>query len=162
MSGPDQRSPRGIKLGLSLLGAGILGSLMLYGPSDGAAALTQQSPAVIQGRLESLDLGNLTIRRFRFAAGSRLGWHTHLDGPQLLMQEEGRGRMQERGGPVIELLPNVPILTPQGVEHWHGAAPDEASIQWNIYDGIGVPGSVTWGDSVTTAEYTAPPGRTGG
>ena len=162
MSAPDRRTSLRITFGLLLLTAAILGSLVLAAPKDGTAAPAQQAPAVIQGPMESLDLGNLTIRRFRFPAGSRLGWHTHLDGPQLLMMEEGRGRMQERGGPVIELLPNEPILTPRGVEHWHGSAPDEDGIQWNIYDGIGVPGSVTWGDSVTTAEYTAPVGRTGG
>jgi quercetin dioxygenase-like cupin family protein len=149
-------------LGVSLLVVGVAGSILLYPPVDGSAASTLQDRAVIQGRMEDLDLGNLTIRRFRFAAGARLGWHTHLDGPQVLMMEDARGRMQERGGPVIELLPNVPIATPAGVEHWHGAAPDEAGVQWNIYDGIGVPGSVWWGDSVTTAEYTAAVGRSGG
>lgn len=160
MSRPDRSSSFRITASLGFLAAAIVGSMLLYAPRDGTAAPTQQAP-VIQGPLESLDLGNLTIRRFRFPAGSRLGWHTHLDGPQLLMQEEGRGRMQERGGPLIELLPEVPVVTPRGVEHWHGSAPDEDGIQWNIYDGIGVPGSVTWGDSVTTAEYTAPVERSG-
>jgi hypothetical protein len=75
------------------------------------------------------------------------------------MMEDGRGRMQERGGPVIEMLPNVPYLTPQGVEHWHGAAPAEGGVQWNIYDGIGMPGGVTWGSAVTDQEYNAPVGR---
>jgi quercetin dioxygenase-like cupin family protein len=114
---------------------------------------------VITGTLEPLELGNLRIGRFHFTAGSRLGWHTHLDGPQLLMMEDGRGRLQERGGPVIDMLPNVPYVTLAGIEHWHGAAPDEAGTQWNIYDGIGVPGSVTWGDAVTDEEYNAPVGR---
>lgn len=158
MSAPDRSTSLRIAFGASLVAAGILGSVLLAAPQDGSAAFTRQVRPVIQGPMEDLDLGNLSIRRFRFPAGSRLGWHTHLDGPQLLMMEDGKGRLQERGGPVIEMLPEVPYVTPAGVEHWHGAAPDEGGVQWNIYDGIGVPGSVVWGDSVTTAQYNAPVG----
>jgi len=141
-----------------LLGIAAWGLTLVSSPTDGTAAEPQQAP-VITGRLEDLDLGNLSIRRFRFPAGSRLGWHTHLDGPQLLMMEDGKGRVQERGGPVVELLPNEPFVTLAGVEHWHGAAPDEGGVQWNIYNGIGVPGSVTWGSAVTEDEYNAPVAR---
>ncbi|HUF76091.1 MAG TPA: hypothetical protein VMM35_07420 [Longimicrobiales bacterium] len=142
-----------------LLAAGASGFVLLTPPAlEEAPAPAQQAP-VIQGPMQDLDLGNLSIRRFRFPAGSRLGWHTHLDGPQLLMMEDGRGRVQERGGPVVEMLPNEPHVTLAGVEHWHGAAPEEGGVQWNIYDGIGVPGSVTWGTAVTDEEYNAPPGR---
>jgi quercetin dioxygenase-like cupin family protein len=158
MSGPHRRSRLSIALGLVLAAIGIWGLALLTSPASGSAAQVQQR-AVITGSLEDLDLGNLSIRRFRFPAGSRLGWHTHLDGPQLLMMEDGKGRVQERGGPVMEMLPNEPFVTLAGVAHWHGAAPDEAGIQWNIYDGIGVPGSVTWGDAVTDEEYNAPVGR---
>ena len=145
-------------LALSLLVAGVSGFALLTPPAVDATSVAQQAP-VIQGPMQDLDLGNLSIRRFRFPAGSRLGWHTHLDGPQLLMMEDGKGRVQERGGPVVEMLPNEPFVTLAGVEHWHGAAPDEGGVQWNIYDGIGVPGSVTWGTPVTDEEYRAPAGR---
>ena len=40
-----------------------------------------------------------------------------------------------------------------------GERPDEGGVQWNIYNGIGVPGSVTWGDPVSEEEYNAPVGR---
>jgi quercetin dioxygenase-like cupin family protein len=158
MSAPDPRSRLPIAFGLALVAAGAWGFALLSSPASGEAAQTQQR-AVITGALEDLELGDLSIRRFRFGAGSRLGWHTHLDGPQLLMMEDGKGRMQERGGPVTEMLPNQPFVTLAGVPHWHGAAPDEAGTQWNIYDGIGVPGSVTWGSAVTDEEYNAPVGR---
>jgi quercetin dioxygenase-like cupin family protein len=142
-------------LALLLLAAGASGFMLLAPAAEEEALATQQAP-VIQGPMQDLELGNLSIRRFRFPAGSRLGWHTHLDGPQLLMMEDGKGRVQERGGPVVELRPNEPFVTLAGVEHWHGAAPDEGGVQWNIYDGIGVPGSVTWGSPVTDEEYNAP------
>jgi quercetin dioxygenase-like cupin family protein len=158
MLGQDRRARLPLALVLLLSAAGAVGILLVSSPTSGSAPPVRQVP-VIQGTLEDLELGNLSIRRFRFTAGSRLGWHTHLDGPQLLMMEEGRGRMQERGGPVREMLPNEPFVTPAGLEHWHGAAPDEAGIQWNIYDGIGVPGSVRWGGAVTDEAYNAPVGR---
>ena len=158
MSEPVRRSRVFAVAAFLLLGLAGWGLSLVSSPTEGAAAELQQAP-VITGRLEDLDLGNLSIRRFRFPAGSRLGWHTHLDGPQLLMMEDGKGRAQERGGPVVELLPNVPFVTLAGVEHWHGAAPDEGGVQWNIYNGIGVPGSVTWGSAVTEDEYNAPAGR---
>lgn len=158
MTRPHSTSRLPLAFGAVLVAAGAIAFTLLAGPSSSSAAPAQQAP-VIQGPMQDLDLGNLTIRRFRFPAGSRLGWHTHLDGPQLLMMEDGRGRVQERGGPVVELLPNEPFVTLAGVEHWHGAAPDEGGVQWNIYDGIGVPGSVRWGDPVSDEEYTAPAGR---
>lgn len=154
MSAPERRPRRPLVYGLLLLVAGVTGTVLLSSPADGSAP-PQQAP-VIQGPMQDLDLGNLSIRRFRFPAGSRLGWHTHKDGPQLLMMEDGKGRMQERGGPVVEMLPNEPYVTLAGVEHWHGAAPDEGGVQWNIYNGIGVPGSVAWGDPVSDDEYNAP------
>lgn len=158
MSRPDLSSPLPLALGLLTVVVVAWALTLVTPPAPGAAADVQERP-VIQGTLEDVPLGNLTIRRFRFAPGSRLGWHTHLDGPQLLMMEGGKGRVQERGGPLVELLPNEPFVTLAGVEHWHGAAPDEGGIQWNIYDGIGVPGSVRWGDPVTDAEYSAPAAR---
>lgn len=138
---------------------GVLGWMLLDGSSTGADASAAQAAPIITGPVEALELGDLAILRLRFPAGSRLGWHIHNDGPQLLMMEDGRGRMQERGGPVLELLPDEPVVTPRGVAHWHGAAPDEGGTQWNIYDGIGVEGSVTWQEPVTDEEYEAPVGR---
>lgn len=157
MSEMDRRSRRPLAFGLLFVALGAGGVTLLFAPDRGEAAQAQQT-SILTGSLEDLDLGNLSIRRFRFTAGSRLSWHTHLDGSQLLMMEDGKGRMQERGGPVIEMLPNVPFVTLAGDEHWHGASPDEAGIQWNIYDGIGVPGAVTWGSPVTDEEYNAPVG----
>lgn len=142
-----------------LVAASAWGVTVVSSPAPAAEVVAQQERPIITGTLEDVPLGNLSIRRFRFPAGSRLGWHTHLDGPQLLMMEDGKGRVQDRGGPVIEMLPNEPHVTPAGVEHWHGAAPDQGGIQWNIYNGIGVPGSVTWSTAVTDEEYNAPPGR---
>jgi len=152
-------SPLRVTFALVSILVGTLGWVLLDGSGSGAEASAPQAAPIITGPVEALDLGDLAILRLRFPAGSRLGWHIHNDGPQLLMMEDGRGRMQEEGGPVLELLPDEPVVTPMGVAHWHGAAPDEGGTQWNIYDGIGVEGSVTWLEPVTDEEYEAPVGR---
>ena len=89
--------------------------------------------------------------RLKFPAGSRSNWHSHSHG-QLLMAEQGKGRTQDRGGPIREVTPGQPWFTKAGVEHWHGAAPDEAIEQLTIYEG-----EVKWLEPVTDAVYTVAP-----
>ncbi len=107
MSELDRRPRRQFAFGFLLVALRAWGLALLISPDQGEAAQAQQT-SILTGSLEDLDLGNLSIRRFRFTAGSRLSWHTHVDGSQLLMMEDGKGRMQERGGPVIEMLPDDP------------------------------------------------------
>jgi quercetin dioxygenase-like cupin family protein len=85
--------------------------------------------------------------RIRFEAGARTVWHIH-DTPQLLLVEEGRGRLQELGSPVRELLPGQPVLTKPNVLHWHGAAPDQAAVQFSVFSG-----NLEWKHPVTDEEY---------
>ena len=94
----------------------------------------------------------------RFAPGAHTAWHRHLNG-QTLHILDGRGLVQARGGPVIEVGPGDTIETPPGEWHWHGAAPDHfmthLALSLDLADGQ--PGPVTeWGDHLTGDEY---PGR---
>ena len=89
----------------------------------------------------------MNTRRLRFEAGARTNWHTHTE-RQMIWAEEGHGLYQEMGGPVKELVKDVPILTRANVPHWHGAAPDSYVVQLTIYGG-----DITWGAPVTDAEY---------
>jgi quercetin dioxygenase-like cupin family protein len=59
----------------------------------------------------------------RFAPGAHTAWHRHLNG-QTLHILDGRGLVQARGGPVIEVGLGDTIETPPGEWHWHGTAPD--------------------------------------
>jgi quercetin dioxygenase-like cupin family protein len=115
-----------------------------------AAALAQQSNFV-GGTPSQLDVKNVRTLRLKFPAGSRSNWHSHASG-QLLMIEEGRGRTQERGGPLLEMQPGQPWFTKAGVEHWHGAAPDQDAVQLTIYEG-----DVKWLEAVPDAVYKAAP-----
>jgi quercetin dioxygenase-like cupin family protein len=97
------------------------------------------------------DATKIRTSRLRFPKGSRSNWHTHSWG-QLLMIEEGRGRTQVRGGPVIETVPGEPWWTAAGVEHWHGAAPDQDALQLTIYEG-----DIKWLGPVSDKEYLTAP-----
>ncbi len=114
----------------------------------GAAA---QQSNFVGGTPSQLDAKAIRTLRLKFPAGSRSNWHSHASG-QLLMVEEGKGRTQERNGPLLEMTPGTPWFTKAGVEHWHGAAPDVDLVQLTIYEG-----DVKWLEPVTDAVYKAAP-----
>jgi quercetin dioxygenase-like cupin family protein len=59
----------------------------------------------------------------RFAPGARNAWHAHAVG-QTIHVTEGLGRIQARGGEVIEIRAGDTVHMPPAEWHWHGAAPD--------------------------------------
>jgi quercetin dioxygenase-like cupin family protein len=126
----------------SIVGAGMLIWIV------GVAA---QQSNFVGGTLSAVDAKAIRTTRLKFPAGSRSNWHTHTNG-QLLMIEEGKGRTQERGGPLREMLPGQPWWTRAGVEHWHGAAPDSDALQLTIYEG-----DVKWLEPVSDEIYKAAP-----
>jgi quercetin dioxygenase-like cupin family protein len=89
----------------------------------------------------------MNMSRIRFEAGARTNWHVHTEG-QILLIEEGRGRLQELGDPVKELALGQPVLTKPNVLHWHGAAPDSPALQFSVYGG-----KLDWKQAVTDEEY---------
>ncbi len=142
---PIRRIPSRIAVPLSIMTTGIVGLALMLFFDIGS---TQQGN-FRGGNPSILDLEGVQLLRLEFPAGSRSNWHSHADG-QLLMIESGRGRTQDRGRPIKEVGPGEPWYTPAGVEHWHGAAPDEAVLQWTIYGG-----AVNWLEGVTDEEYLA-------
>jgi len=89
----------------------------------------------------------MNMSRIRFEAGARTNWHVHEAG-QILLIEEGRGRWQEMGDTVKEIPMGQPVYTKAKVPHWHGAAPDQAAVQFSVYSG-----SLEWQQAVSDAEY---------
>ena len=94
-----------------------------------------------------------SIAHFRFEPGSRTKWHKH-GGGQIILVEEGVGRAQVKGGPLMELHAGQTTYVGPGVWHWHGASPDKGGTQFNISRG-----DITWGDAVTDKEFAAAPKR---
>lgn len=93
----------------------------------------------------------------RFAPGARNAWHTHPVG-QTIHVTEGVGRIQSRGGGIVQMRAGDTAVTPPGEWHWHGAAPDRFMTHLAIFEGPGDGGTETeWGDLVTDEEYLAEP-----
>jgi len=151
----DQESRRPLRMVLGGAAVAVIVTVLalLVTARTEANAAQQQSSIFMGGNPENLgDLAGINVRtsRLRFPAGVRSNWHTHEGGGQLLMLESGRGLHQVRGGPIYEMHPNEPWYTPEGVEHWHGAHPDEEAVQWTIYGG-----TVNWLEPVQDDAYHA-------
>ena len=91
----------------------------------------------------------LNIAHVHFTPGARTAWHSHAGG-QTLYVTAGQGRVQSRGEPVVRLRPGDVHRTPDGQEHWHGAAPDHLMSHISITQG-----PASWGAHVTDDEYNA-------
>ena len=101
------------------------------------------------GTVAVVDSKEMRMSRIRFEAGARTNWHLHSTG-QLLLVEEGRGRLYELGaGKVIDVKAGEPVYTKPNVLHWHGAAPDSHAVQFSVYSG-----TLEWKEAVTDEEYT--------
>jgi quercetin dioxygenase-like cupin family protein len=122
-----------------------------------AAAAAQQQPppagrggglaSLMTGKIEVGDTKNMNMSRIRFEAGARTNWHIH-EAAQLLLVEEGRGRLQEQGSAIVDIPVGQPVLTKPNVLHWHGASPDQAALQFSVYSG-----KLDWKDAVTDEQY---------
>jgi quercetin dioxygenase-like cupin family protein len=101
------------------------------------------------GTVAVQDSKEMRMSRIRFEAGARTNWHLHSTG-QLLLVEEGRGRLYELGaGKVVDVKAGEPVYTKPNVLHWHGAAPDSHAVQFSVYSG-----TLEWKDAVSDEEYT--------
>ena len=142
----------------------VLTSLVAVGFATMIAAAAAQQPAPGQtppagggrggglasrmtGTIEVGDTKNMNMSRIRFQAGARTNWHIH-SAAQLLLVEEGRGRLQELGSGIVDVPAGQPVLTKPNVLHWHGAAPDQAALQFSVYSG-----TLEWKDPVTDEQY---------
>ena len=67
---------------------------------------------------DSINVANVT-----FIDGAHTFWHVHHGSCQILVTESGAGYVQLWGQDPVELKPGVVFTVPEGVKHWHGAAP---------------------------------------
>jgi quercetin dioxygenase-like cupin family protein len=128
-------------------------ALMIVAPS----AQQQPTPATggrgsfasnFTGDVSVLDSKEMRMSRIRFNAGARTNWHLHSTG-QLLLVEEGKGRLYEvGGGKVVDIKTGESVYTKPNVLHWHGAAPDSHAVQFSVYSG-----SLEWKEAVADDEY---------
>lgn len=105
--------------------------------------------------LNMLSLQQVIVGNVTFSPGCRNHWHIHhatKGGGQMLMVTAGRGYYQEWGKPVQELHPGDVVNIPEGVKHWHGAAPNSA-FQHLAIEVPGENASTEWCEPVDTTEY---------
>lgn len=95
------------------------------------------------------------ISNVTFEPGCRNNWHIHhatSGGGQVLICVGGRGYYQEWGKDAVEMMPGTIITIPEGVKHWHGAAPD----RWFSHLAFEIPGtelSNEWLEPVSDEDY---------
>jgi quercetin dioxygenase-like cupin family protein len=94
----------------------------------------------------------MRVNVVRFAPGARNAWHAHALG-QTLHVTDGIGRMQSRGGDVLEIRAGDTIQTPPGEWHWHGAAPDHFMTHLAMWQAPDDGAESEWAEHVTDAEY---------
>jgi len=113
----------------------------------GRGAQPQGTMANFTGGVRSVESTDVRASRFQYDAGARSYWHSH-SGVQLLLPEQGKGRVQIRGQKMQDMIVGQPVALPAGVLHWHGGAPDQGLTQIAVNVG-----GVTWGDPVSDDEY---------
>ena len=100
----------------------------------------------------------IRVNVVRFAPGARNAWHSHALG-QTLHVTEGVGRVQSRGGDVVEVRAGDTVVTPPDEWHWHGAAPDHFMTHIAMWEAPETGPEAEWGEQVTDDEYRMPAGR---
>ena len=98
----------------------------------------------------------LRVNLVRFAPGARNAWHSHALG-QTLHVTDGIGRVQVRGGAVIEIRAGDTVYSPPAEWHWHGAAPDHFMTHLAMWEAPEVGQETEWGPQVTDDEYNVEP-----
>ena len=107
--------------------------------------------SIVRGEAPS----RVRVALVRFAPGARNAWHTHAAG-QTVHVTEGVGRIQARGGEVLEMRAGDTYTTPAGEWHWHGAAPDHFMTHLAIWEAPADGPESEWGNQVSETEYLAP------
>lgn len=108
-----------------------------------------------QSYLTAVASGEFSIANVTFEPACRNNWHVHhadKGGGQMLICVGGRGYYQEWGKEAVEMTPGTVITIPEGVKHWHGAAPDS----WFSHLAFEIPGenpSNEWLESVSDEDY---------
>jgi quercetin dioxygenase-like cupin family protein len=119
-----------------------------------AQAQQPPRPPTSTGTSSPMDASILRVVRLHRDPGSRSYWHSHPKG-QIWYIDDGKGRIQERGGRIVELVPgDEPVFTPPNVEHWHGSTPTDSCT----YVAIACCGNdyVKWlPEEVTDQQFTA-------
>ena len=121
-------------------------------PKESFTGIVWQDPII-----EAPAPARIRSGRVSFEPGSRTAWHTHPLG-QTLHVVSGVGRVQTKGGPVLEIRAGDTVWIPPGEKHWHGASPTTAMTHIAVHESLDGK-HITWMEYVTDEEYG---GKAGG
>ena len=116
---------------------------------QGAVAPAGPNPANFTGKVTPHPTTDIRLLRYSFEPGARTDWHSHSGG-QVIVVEQGRMRVQERGAAGRELAPREASGVAAGIAHWHGALPGEPLTQVALSYG-----TTNWMDKVSDQQYAA-------
>lgn len=108
-----------------------------------------------QSYIAPISTKQVGIFNVTFEPGCRNNWHIHhakSGGGQILVCIAGQGYYQEWGKDAVKVHPGDCINIPEGVKHWHGAAPDS----WFSHLALEVPGEEgtnEWCEPVSDEEF---------
>ena len=122
----------------------------------------RQRPLIGDAWIDSIVRGEGTLARPRRHRPVRARCPQRVACPrrgQTVHVTEGVGRIQARGGEVIEMRAGDTVHTPPGEWHWHGAAPDRFMTHLAIFEASAEGAESEWGEQVSEAEYRAEPQR---
>jgi len=130
-------------------------------PTTKAPAKTFTGDAYIDQIVRGEAPSRVRAALVRFTPGARNAWHVHAAG-QTVHVTEGVGRIQSRGGEIVEIRAGDTVVTPPGEWHWHGAAPDRFMTHLAIWEAPedGRP-ETEWGEHVTDEQYARDPKEAG-
>jgi quercetin dioxygenase-like cupin family protein len=121
-------------------------------PTTKAPAETFIGDAWIDVIARGEEPSRVRVSMVRFAPGARNAWHAHAVG-QTVHVTEGLGRIQARGGEIVEIRAGDTVHTPPREWHWHGAAPTHFMTHLAIWEAPPEGPESEWGDLVSDAEY---------
>ena len=88
-----------------------------------------------------------------FQPGARTAWHMHPAGQHMIVIS-GIALTGTRDGKVIEFRAGESVWCPAGIDHWHGATPDEPMTHL-VITGSKEGKNVVWKEKVTDEQYNS-------
>jgi quercetin dioxygenase-like cupin family protein len=121
-------------------------------PTEKAPSQTFTGDAWVDQVVRGEPPSRVRVGIVRFAPGARNGWHRHPVG-QTVHVLDGVGRIQARGGEIVQMRAGDTIQTPAGEWHWHGATPDRFMTHLAIWEAGDDGAETEWAELVSDEEY---------
>jgi quercetin dioxygenase-like cupin family protein len=124
---------------------------LLIAPGERTSSPNFTGEVRVKFLLPADSINDISVGSVRFEPGARTRWHSHPGG-QVLLVFEGTAWYQERGKARQIIQKGELVRCPPDVDHWHGAAKDQAMSHIAIGTQVHR-GAVVWKEEVSESEY---------